>query len=150
MSSEFYDELFMDLAEATAKDSTCLGRQVGAVIVKNNEIIATGYNTVPDSQISCIVQGFCYVGVNSCAESDRPSRSIHAEVNAIAQAAMLSGGVKGATIYTTLHPCLNCMKAIAAAQISEVVFRDEPLETRACHVMDEYKHYLRIRRYHAN
>jgi dCMP deaminase len=125
-----WDQYFIKLAQVAATRSTCLATPVGAVIVRNNRILATGYNSPPSGDVHCTEQGHCYVvempqsnvnlAVGKCSESSLPSRAIHAEVNAIGQAARHGIAVEGAIIYVTLQPCLNCLKACMAAGISEV------------------------------
>lgn len=118
-----WDEYFLILAKLAAIRSTCLARQVGAVIVKNKQVLATGYNGPPSGSVHCIDQGFCYPELSNCdASKTLPSRAIHAEANAIAQAAKHGISTAGASIYVTLEPCLSCLKLIISAGISEVYY----------------------------
>jgi dCMP deaminase len=118
-----WDEYFLILAKLAAIRSTCLARQVGAVIVKNKQVLATGYNGPPSGSVHCTEQGFCYPGLLNCdASKTLPSRAIHAEANAIAQAAKHGISTAGASIYVTLEPCLSCLKLIISAGISEVYY----------------------------
>lgn len=117
-----WDEYFLLLAKLAATRSTCLGQSVGAVLVRDKFVIATGYNGVPSGCAHCTDLGYCYEGILRCTESNRPSRAIHAEANAIAQAAKHGITTDGATIYTTLEPCLSCLKLIIASGIKEVVY----------------------------
>ena len=111
------------LAKLAATRSTCLAFPVGAVIVKNKQVVATGYNGPPSGSTHCTTQGFCYPGLNSCDDSKAmPSRAIHAEANAIAQAAKHGIATDGACIYVTLEPCLSCLKLIISAGIQEVFY----------------------------
>ena len=81
-----WDEYFLMLAKLAATRSTCLAFPVGAVIVKNRQILATGYNGSPSGSAHCTTQGFCYPGLSSCdASKILPSRAVHAEANAIAK-----------------------------------------------------------------
>jgi dCMP deaminase len=121
-----WDEYFMMIAKLVAMRSTCLATPVGAVIVKDRQILASGYNGPPSSSPHCIDQGFCYPGLDNCAESKTlPSRAIHAEANAIAQAAKHGISTQGSQIYVTLEPCLSCLKLIISAGIKEVFFETE-------------------------
>ncbi len=126
--SEFYqrpswDEYFLMLAKLAATRSTCLAFPVGAVIVKNKQVLATGYNGSPSGSPHCTAQGFCYPGLSSCdASKEMPSRAVHAEANAIAQAAKHGISTDGASIYVTLEPCLSCLKLIISAGIREVFY----------------------------
>lgn len=120
-----WDEYFMQMAELTAKRSTCLRRQVGAVIVKDKHIIATGYNGAPKGLPHCEELGGCLrekLGVPS-GERHELCRALHAEQNAIIQAATLAQSIEGATIYVTHQPCIICAKMIINAGIQRVVIR---------------------------
>lgn len=118
-----WDEYFLMLAKLAATRSTCLAFPVGAVIVKNKQVVATGYNGSPSGSVHCTAQGYCYPGLSSCdASKDLPSRAVHAEANAIAQAAKHGVATDGAKIYVTLEPCLSCLKLIISAGIREVIF----------------------------
>jgi dCMP deaminase len=118
-----WDEYFMMLAKLTATRSTCLAFPVGAVIVKDRQVLATGYNGSPSGSPHCTTQGFCYPELSACnASSILPSRSIHAEANAIAQAAKHGISTHQASIYVTLEPCLACLKLIIAAGIRDVYY----------------------------
>ncbi|MFB2977651.1 cytidine/deoxycytidylate deaminase family protein [Microseira sp. BLCC-F43] len=118
-----WDEYFLMLAKLAATRSTCLAFPVGAVIVKNKQVVATGYNGSPSGSAHCTAQGFCYPGLSSCdASKVMPSRAVHAEANAIAQAAKHGISTEGASIYVTLEPCLSCLKLIISAGIREVFY----------------------------
>lgn len=118
-----WDEYFMMLAKLAATRSTCLAFPVGAVIVKNKQVLATGYNGSPSGSAHCTAQGYCYPGLSSCdASKTLPSRAVHAEANAIAQAAKHGIPTGGASIYVTLEPCLSCLKLIISAGIKEVFY----------------------------
>jgi dCMP deaminase len=117
-----WHEYFLMLAKLAATRSTCLAFPVGAVIVKNKQILATGYNGPPSKSAHCTDLGYCYPGLDSCNTSSLPSRAVHAEANAIAQAAKSGESTSGATIYVTLEPCLSCLKLIISAGITEVFY----------------------------
>ncbi|MBC1237636.1 MULTISPECIES: deoxycytidylate deaminase [Nostoc] len=126
-----WDEYFLMLAKLAATRSTCLAFPVGAVIVKSKQVLATGYNGPPSGSSHCISQGFCYSELASCdASKDLPSRAVHAEANAIAQAAKHGIATNGASIYVTLEPCLSCLKLIISAGIKEVYY-ETPFVGRA-------------------
>jgi dCMP deaminase len=121
-----WDEYFLMLAKLTATRSTCLAFPVGAVIVHDRQVVATGYNGPPSGAVHCTSQGFCYDGLATCvASSELPSRAVHAEANAIAQAARHGISTKGGTIYVTLEPCISCLKLIISAGIREVFYEQE-------------------------
>ncbi|MEA5531347.1 dCMP deaminase family protein [Dolichospermum sp. UHCC 0684] len=118
-----WDEYFLMLAKLAATRSTCLAFPVGAVIVKNKQVVATGYNGSPSGSAHCTTQGYCYPGLNSCdASKILPSRAVHAEANAIAQAAKYGISTDGSSIYVTLEPCLSCLKLIISAGIKEIFY----------------------------
>ncbi len=104
---------FMDIAGRVATRSTCPRRSVGAVIVLNKRILATGYNGAPAGMDHCTDVG-CMMVDGHCV------RTLHAEQNAIIQAAQFGVGTRGAEIYVTSSPCLNCAKAIINAGIIRV------------------------------
>jgi dCMP deaminase len=121
-----WDEYFLMIAKLAATRSTCLAFPVGAVIVKDRQVLATGYNGSPSGTVHCTEQGFCYPGLRTCRESGEfPSRAIHAEANAIAQAAKHGIPTGGATIYVTLEPCLSCLKLIISSGIKEVFYESD-------------------------
>lgn len=121
-----WDEYFMMLAKLVAMRSTCLAFPVGAVIVKDRQILASGYNGSPSGTAHCTTQGYCYPGLKTCGDSKVfPSRAVHAEANAIAQAAKHGIKTEGSSIYVTLEPCLSCLKLIISAGIREVFFETE-------------------------
>ncbi|MDJ0601768.1 MAG: dCMP deaminase family protein [Crocosphaera sp.] len=118
-----WDEYFIMIAKLAATRSTCLAFPVGAVIVKDRQVLATGYNGSPSGSAHCTAQGFCYPGLSSCdASSSLPSRAVHAEANAIAQAAKHGISTDGASIYVTLEPCISCLKLIISAGIKAVFY----------------------------
>lgn len=113
----------MLMARLASTRSTCLAFPVGAIIVKDRQIISTGYNGSPSGTSHCTEQGFCYLGLVSCADShSMPSRAVHAEANAIAQAAKHGLSTEGAAIYVTLEPCISCLKLIISAGIHQVFY----------------------------
>lgn len=113
-----WDEYFMRIAAATAARSSCDRAAVGAVIVQRKRIMATGYNGAPAGTPNCFEAGHKMVN-GHCV------RAVHAEQNAIVQAAHEGIALEGATIYTTHRPCLNCSKAIIQAGIQEIVYGDD-------------------------
>lgn len=121
-----WDEYFMEMAVLTAKRSTCLRRNVGAVIVKDKHIIATGYNGAPRGIAHCAERGGCIrekLGVPS-GERHELCMALHAEQNAIIQAATLGQSIEGATIYVTHQPCVICAKMIINAGIRRIVVKE--------------------------
>lgn len=125
MNRPSWDEYFMQMAELTAQRSTCLRRQVGAIIVKEKHIIATGYNGAPKGLPHCEELGGCLREKLEIPSGERHElcRALHAEQNAIIQAATLGQSIEGATIYITHQPCIICAKMIINARISRIVIR---------------------------
>ena len=116
----------MGMAELTAERSTCLRRHVGAVIVKDKHIVATGYNGAPRGLAHCGDLGGCLrekLGVPS-GERHELCRALHAEQNAIIQAATLGISIEGASIYITHQPCVICAKMIINAGIDKIVVKE--------------------------
>ena len=114
-----FDHYFMSIAQAVSSRATCIHHQVGAVIVSGHRIISSGYNGSPPGQPHCIDVGCCKPIPGSDWEK---CRAVHAESNAIIQAASLGIPLKGATIYCTHSPCILCAKSIVMAGIREVVY----------------------------
>jgi dCMP deaminase len=121
-----WDAYFMMTAKLLASRSTCLSRRVGAVIVKENRIISTGYVGACSGMDSCLDNGECFRRSNKLEEGTLDKhencQSAHAEVNAVAYAARYGVAIGGATIYTTLHPCYTCAKLVVQCGIKEVVY----------------------------
>lgn len=121
-----WDQYFMEIASLVAKRSTCLRRQVGAVLVRDKHILATGYNGAPTGLEHCIDVGCLreQLGIPS-GKQHEICRGIHAEQNAIIQAALHGVSTAGGTIYCTHQPCILCAKMIINAGIERVVFSGE-------------------------
>ena len=125
-----WDEYFMDLAEVVKSRADCTRRRVGAVVVKDFRIITTGYNGTPHGIKNCS-EGGC----SRCSRRDKGEITsyeyeescvcIHAEQNAIIQAAYLSVSTRGATLYSTTNPCSSCAKMLINAGIVRVVCKME-------------------------
>ena len=133
-----WDEYFMEMAKLAAKRSTCLRRQVGAVIVQDKHVVATGYNGAPKGIPHCAEMGGCYREKNNVPSGERHElcRALHAEQNAIIQAATYAQGIDGATIYITHQPCVICAKMIINAGIERVYIRDTETDYRVVEVKD--------------
>ncbi|MEG2628574.1 MAG: cytidine/deoxycytidylate deaminase family protein [Raoultibacter sp.] len=120
-----WDEYFMLLATEVASRTTCLRRAVGAIIVKDRRILSTGYNGVPTgirhcAEVGCLRQ---QLGVPS-GQRHEICRGLHAEQNAIIQAARYGTNIEGASIYITTQPCIVCAKMIINAGITEIVYQN--------------------------
>ena len=118
-----WDEYFMQIAQLVATRSTCLRRQVGAVLVKEKNILATGYNGVPSGITHCEVTGCLREQMNvPSGERHELCRGLHAEQNGIIQAARHGTNISGSTLYCTDSPCIICSKMLINAGVVEVVF----------------------------
>jgi len=121
-----WDEYFMEITDLVATRATCLRRKVGAIIVKDRRILASGYNGPPKGVPHCDELGGCIrekLGIPS-GERQELSRAVHAEQNAIIQAAKMGTNIDGATMYTTNHPCFICAKMLINAGVKKIVFRE--------------------------
>jgi len=119
-----WETYFMDIAELVAKRSTCLRRAVGAIIVKDKRVLTTGYNGAPTGIKHCIETGCLREKLNvPSGERHELCRGIHAEQNAIIQAAFHGVSIKGATLFCTNQPCSICAKMIINAGIIKLYYR---------------------------
>lgn len=133
-----WDEYFMEIADVVKKRSTCLRRAVGALIVKDNRILATGYNGVPTGIEHCSVRGCLRDQLNiPSGERHELCRGTHAEQNAIVQAAYLGVSIAGATLYCTNQPCILCAKMIINAGIKRIVIKEGYPDERAEEMLTE-------------
>jgi dCMP deaminase len=112
----------MQIAGLVATRATCPRRSVGAVIVLDKRIVATGYNGAPKNLPHCPVQGDKHDWPEGCLMAGHCIRSLHAEQNAFLQAAMIGVPCKGASMYVTCQPCNMCAKMIVNAGISKVIY----------------------------
>ncbi|QDR82121.1 deoxycytidylate deaminase [Sporomusa termitida] len=119
-----WDEYFMEITKVVATRSTCLRRQIGAVIVKEQRLLASGYNGAPCGLAHCGETG-CVRADNQIPSGERQElcRGLHAEQSAVVQAAMYGVSIRGATIYSTHQPCSACTKIIVNAGIKRVVYQ---------------------------
>ena len=121
-----WDKRFMELAHSIANWSSCYqeNRKIGAVIVRNKRILTTGYNGAPAGVTSCMERKECLrrqLNIPSGTKQEL-CYAIHAEQNAIIQAAKLGVSIEGATLYCTHQPCVICAKMIVNSGISRVVY----------------------------
>lgn len=122
---KLFTEWAMDLAEASKLRSTCLSRQVGAIIIKDKNLISQGFNGAPAGTIHCTDIGYCERKIRgfSSGQGLEYCRAGHAEANAITQCAKHGISCKGATLYATTQPCVFCSIAIIQSGIKKVVFK---------------------------
>ena len=126
MNRPSWDQYFMEMAELTAKRSTCMRRNVGAVIVKDKHAIATGYNGAPRGIKHCEARGGCLRQKLNVPSGERHElcMALHAEQNAIIQAAAMGHAIEGGTIYITHQPCVICAKMIINSGIERIVVKE--------------------------
>ena len=126
MARPSWDEYFMQMAELAATRSTCLRRNVGAAIVKDRHVIATGYNGAPIQIMHCGERGGCLREKLKVPSGERHElcMGLHAEQNAIIQAATQGYSIEGGTIYVTHQPCVICSKMIINAGIRRIVVKE--------------------------
>jgi len=119
-----WDEYFLDIAQLVAKRSTCLRRKVGAVVVKDKRILTTGYNGAPSGLVHCENIG-CLRDQLRVPSGQRHElcRALHAEMNALLQAAQYGIGVRDSMMYCTNQPCVICAKMIINAGIKRVIIQ---------------------------
>ena len=132
-----WDTYFMDITSLVAKRTTCTRRAVGAIIVKDRQVLATGYNGAPSGVRHCAEVGCLRKRLNvPSGERHELCRGIHAEQNAIIQAAAHGVSIRGAVLYCTTMPCSICAKMIINAGISKITLqgrlcgRHEPGDAR--------------------
>lgn len=123
-----WDKRFMELVKVIANWSSCYqaNRKIGALIVKNKRIITTGYNGAPSGFPSCVERGECLRRKRNIPSGTQHEfcYAIHAEQNAIVQAAKLGVSIEGATLYCTHQPCVICAKLIVNSGIVRVVYKE--------------------------
>jgi dCMP deaminase len=125
MQRPSWEEYFMSIAQLVARRSTCLRRQVGAVLVKDKNILATGYNGTPSGIAHCEQTGCLRDQLNvPSGERHELCRGLHAEQNVILQAAKHGINIDGATLFCTHAPCIICAKMIINSGIREIVYLD--------------------------
>lgn len=138
-----WDKRMMELAELVSTWSSCFkqNRKVGAVIVKDKRVLATGYNGAGSGIVSCVEKGECLrerLGIQSGTRHEL-CYAVHAEQNAIIQAAKLGVSVEGATLYCTHQPCVICAKMIINSGIKRVVYKQGYPDEFSLEMFDEAK-----------
>lgn len=140
-----WDDYFLGVAELISRRSTCLRRKVGAIIVKERRILSTGYNGAPAGLPHCSQVG-CLRRKKRIPAGERHElcRGLHAEQNAIIQAALYGVSIKDATIYATHHPCSVCTKMIINASLKRIVIGKGYPDKMASQMLKESR--IRLRR----
>ena len=133
-----WDEYFMDITRRVATRSTCLRRAVGAILVHDKRIIASGYNGGPSGLAHCLDIGCLRekLGIPS-GQQHELCRGIHAEQNAIIQAARYGVSIDGSVLYCTTQPCTQCTKMLINAGITEIVYAEGYPDDLARELLDE-------------
>ena len=140
-----WDAYFLQITRQVAERSTCTRAKVGAVIVRRKSILASGYNGAPSGMPHCSDVGcLIYKSTNPDGETEENCfRTIHAEINAIAQAARNGTSIEGATIYVTHSPCIHCLKVLVNSGI-EAIYYDRPYKL---HTLEEILRYTGVQRH---
>jgi len=139
-----WDEYFLGIADLVSKRSTCLRRRVGAVLVKDKHILATGYNGAPSMIAHCSETGCMREKLKiPSGERHELCRGLHAEQNAFLQAALYGTSLKGSTLYSTTQPCIICAKMIINAGITEIIIKGDYPDKMARRFLDEAKIKIR-------
>ncbi len=137
------DRYYMGIAFAVREKANCTGNRVGVVIVRDNRVISTGYNGVPEGMTNCLDGG--------CLRCKNPNDQfvsgtgydlcicVHAEQNALLSSARFGIAVEGATIYSTMQPCFGCAKELAQAKIQQIVYLHAWVPSDADPEMDQRK-----------
>lgn len=135
-----WDDYFMEIAHLITSRSTCLRRKVGALLVKDKRILSTGYNGPPHHLPHCEEIG-CLRDKLKIPSGERQEicRGLHAEQNAIIQAAMHGTGVKESVLYCTHQPCLTCAKMIINVGIRKIVFQGNYPDSLALEMLKQAK-----------
>jgi dCMP deaminase len=121
-----WDEYFLSIADLVSTRSTCLRRRVGAVLVRDKKILATGYNGAPAKVRHCSEVGCIRIKLNiPSGQRHELCRGLHAEQNAFLQAALHGTSLKGASLYSTTQPCIICAKMVINAGITDVVIKGD-------------------------
>jgi dCMP deaminase len=133
-----WEKYFMDITCLVAKRSTCTRRAVGAIIVKDRRVLATGYNGAPSQVRHCAETG-CLRAQLAVPSGERHElcRGIHAEQNAIIQAAYHGASIKGGTLYCTNLPCSICAKMIINAGIRKIIYQSGYADAISQEMLDE-------------
>jgi dCMP deaminase len=133
-----WDEYFLDVTTEVAQRSTCLRRQVGAILVRDKRILTTGYNGAPRGLVHCLERGCLREDMSVPAgERHELCRGLHAEMNVIVQAAIHGVRVEGATLYCSATPCSLCVKMLINAGIVRIVALEDYPDELAKELLEE-------------
>lgn len=143
-----WDTYFMEITKIVATRSSCLHRQVGAILVRDKRILTTGYNGAPAGMAHCLELGGCLrdkMGFAS-GEGHEYCRALHAEQNAVIQAAVTGLSIQGSTLYCTHSPCSLCARILIGAGIQRIVFEGHYPDDFALALLKEAN--VQLERYH--
>ncbi|MCC3145724.1 cytidine/deoxycytidylate deaminase family protein [Halanaerobium sp. Z-7514] len=133
-----WNEYFMEMAELVAKRATCLRRRVGAVLVKDRKVLATGYNGAPKAISHCEETGCLRTELEiPSGERHEICRGVHAEQNLVAQAAFHGVKTEGSTVYCTNQPCVICTKILINAGIKKIYYKNSYADKFAEKLLNE-------------
>ena len=140
-----WPDYFMNITYLVRERSTCLRRKVGAIAVKDRHILATGYNGAPSGVRHCLETGCLreQMGIPS-GQRHEICRGLHAEQNAIIQAARYGINITGASIYVNTQPCIVCAKMLINAGIDEIVYQNPYPDELAMSMLEEAGMKLRV------
>ena len=140
MSRPSWDEYFLRITADVAERATCVKRKVGALIVKDHHILATGYNGAPKGFVHCTEETCLRKKLNvPSGERHELCRGLHAEQNAIIQAAVQGVKIEGGTLYCTYQPCVICVKMMLNAGIVRLVYAGGYPDQLAADMLKESK-----------
>ena len=136
-----WDEYFVAITKTVATRSTCLRRKVGAIIVKDKRILSTGYNGAPRGIRNCLEIGTCLRQELKVPSGQRHEicRALHAEQNAIIQAAYYGVQIADSYLYSTTQPCILCTKMLINAGIKRIYYYEEYPDELALSFLKEAK-----------
>ena len=133
-----WETYFMEIAVLVARRSTCMRRSVGAVVVKDRRMLSTGYNGAPSNVRHCRETGCIRERLNvPSGERHELCRGIHAEQNAIIQAAFHGVSIRDASLYCTILPCSICAKMIINAGIKKIIYRSGYADGMSAEMLNE-------------
>jgi len=138
MARPSWDEYFLRITEQVSERSTCMRRHVGAILVKDKRILATGYNGAPRGLRHCEEVG-CLRERNNVPSGERHElcRGLHAEQNAFLQAASFGVSSEGATLYATVYPCSLCAKMAVNAGVQRIVTMGDYPDALSKEILEE-------------
>ncbi len=149
-NNQSWDDFFMLIADLVSTRSTCLSRHAGAIIVRDKQILSTGYNGASKGVKNCVERGFCRRIKNGYKSGEKleDCYAAHAEVNAALQAAKHGVSIDKATLYSTTSPCTYCAKEIINTGINEIVYMGSYPHKFAIEMLEEAG--VKLRRYTKN